>query len=88
MVKGKKLHETYNYVVSRFDVKILNLIHDTCEKLRIPHDYINSKGTTHSEEHEKIMRMFGLDRHMVSAYLIAKKGLEKIKNLKIIISSC
>ena len=81
MIKGKKLHEAYNYTVSRFDVKVLRLVHDTCYKLGIPHDYINPKGTTHSEEHEEVMKRLGLDRHMASAYLIAKRGLEKLKQI-------
>ena len=81
MIKGKKLHEAYNYVVSRFDIKVLELIHDTCEKLRIPHDHVDPRGTTHSREHEKVMKRLGLDRHMASAYLIAKRGLEKLKQI-------
>lgn len=36
---------------------------------------IDPSGTTHSEEHNKIMKKYGLDRHTASAYLIALKGL-------------
>jgi len=41
---------------------------------------VNPKGTTNSEEHEKVMRGKGFDRHTASAYLIALKGLKVIKN--------
>jgi len=37
---------------------------------------INPKGTTHSSEHNYIMRKHGLDKHTASAYLIALKGIE------------
>ncbi len=36
---------------------------------------VNPKGTTHSREHDEIMRKYGLDKHTASAYLIALKGL-------------
>ena len=41
---------------------------------------VNPKGTTNSEDHEKVIREKGFDRHTVSAYLIALKGLKVIKN--------
>jgi hypothetical protein len=41
---------------------------------------VNPKGTTNSEEHDKVMREKGFDRHTASAYLIALKGLKVIKN--------
>ena len=41
---------------------------------------VNPKGTTNSEAHDKVMREKGFDRHTASAYLIALKGLEVIKN--------
>jgi len=79
MVRGRKLHEVYNYLVSRFDVKTLELIHDTCEKLGIPHINVDPRGTTNSKEHGEAMAKYGLDRHTASAFLIAKRGLEHIK---------
>ena len=33
--------------------------------------------TTHSKEHDKVMKRHGLDRHTASAYLIAMKGLKQ-----------
>ncbi|BAN90701.1 hypothetical protein ACAM_1232 [Aeropyrum camini SY1 = JCM 12091] len=40
-------------------------------------EYVNPKGTTHSREHDIIMRRYGLDRHSTSAYLIALRGIER-----------
>ena len=39
-------------------------------------EYVNPKGTTHSKEHDEVMKKYGLDRHTASAYLIALKGIE------------
>jgi len=36
-------------------------------------EHVEPKGTTHSEEHDKIMKKYGLDRHTVSAYIIVLK---------------
>ncbi len=49
-------------------------------KLGLTPVLIDPRGTTHSEEHERIMREKGLDRHMASAYIIAYRGLKVIKN--------
>ena len=38
---------------------------------------VNPKGTTNSEEHGKMMRRYGLDRHSTSAYIIALRGIER-----------
>ena len=38
---------------------------------------VNPRGTTNSEEHSKIMRRYGLDRHTASAYIIAQRGIER-----------
>jgi len=38
---------------------------------------VNPKGTTKSEEHDKVMKRYGLDRHTASAYLIALRGIER-----------
>jgi hypothetical protein len=49
------------------------LIHGVIKALRLGFNVIlvNPKGTTNSEEHEKVMREKGFDRHIASAYLIA-----------------
>ncbi len=41
---------------------------------------IDPRGTTHSHEHEEVKKKRGLDRHMASAYIIARRGLEVIKS--------
>jgi hypothetical protein len=72
-----------NRKVSRF-AKRQMLIHGVVKALRLGFDVIlvNPKGTTNSEEHDKVMREKGFDRHTASAYLIALKGLKVIKNNK------
>ena len=41
-------------------------------------EYVDSREMTHSEEHGKVMRRYGLDRHSASAYLIALRGIKSI----------
>jgi len=57
------------------------LVHGVIKALRLGFNVIlvNPKGTTNSEEREKVMREKGFDRHTASAYLIALKGLKVIK---------
>jgi len=38
---------------------------------------VEPRGTTSSEEHVKVMRELGLDRHVASAYLIALRRLHE-----------
>ena len=38
---------------------------------------VDPRGTTNSREHDEVMRRYGLDRHMASAYLIATKALKQ-----------
>ncbi len=40
---------------------------------------VSPKGTSNSTTHRQIMREKGLDRHMASAYMIAYRGLKKLK---------
>jgi predicted transposase len=70
-----------NRKVSRF-AKRQMLTHGVIKALRLGFNVIlvNPKGTTNSEGHDKVMREKGFDRHTASAYLIALKGLEVIKN--------
>jgi predicted transposase len=70
-----------NRKVSRF-AKRQMLAHGVIKALRLGFNVIlvNPKGTTNSEDHDRIMREKGFDRHTASAYLIALKGLEVIKN--------
>jgi hypothetical protein len=83
LVRGRKFTRSMsgNRKVSRF-AKRQMLIHGVIKALRLGFNVIlvNLKGTTNSEEHEKVMREKGFDRHTASAYLIALKGLKVIKN--------
>ena len=83
LVKRRKFtrSKSGNRKVSRFAKKQL-LIHGVIKALRLGFNVVlvNPKGTTNSEGHDKIMREKGFDRHTASAYLIALKGLEMIKN--------
>jgi predicted transposase len=83
LVKKRKFtrSKSGNRKVSRFAKRQL-LIHGVIKALRLGFNVIlvNPKGTTNSEEHEKVMREKGFDRHTASAYLITLKGLEVIKN--------
>ena len=78
LVKNRRFtrSKSGNRKVSRF-AKRQMLIHGVIKSLRLGFNVIlvNPKGTTNSEEHEKVMREKGFDRHAASAYLIALKGL-------------
>lgn len=43
---------------------------------------VDPRGTTHSREHNEIMRKQGLDRNAASAYLIALRGIERHKPIQ------
>jgi hypothetical protein len=83
LVKKRKFtrSKSGNRKITRFAKKQL-LIHGVIKSLSLGFNVVlvNPKGTTNSEEHEKVMREKGFDRHTASAYLIASKGLEVIKN--------
>ena len=83
LVKKRKFtrSKSGNRKVSRFAKKQL-LTHGVIKALRLCFNVVlvNPKGTTNSEDHDKVMREKGFDRHTASAYLIALKGLEVIKN--------
>ena len=85
LVKKKKFTRSRsgNRKVSRFAKKQL-LIHGVIKALRLGFNVVlvNPKGTTNSEEHEKVMREKGFDRHTASAYLIALKGLGMLNDIK------
>ena len=72
-----------NRKVSRF-AKRQMLIHGVIKALKLGFNVIlvNPKGTTNSEDHDRIMREKGFDRHTASAYLIALKGLGMLNDIK------
>jgi predicted transposase len=85
LVKNRRFtrSKSGNRKVSRFAKRQL-LVHGVVKALRLGFNVIlvNPKGTTNSEEHDRVMREKGFDRHTASAYLIALKGLKVIKNNK------
>jgi predicted transposase len=85
LVKRKRFTRSRsgNRKVSRF-AKRQMLIHGVIKALRLGFNVIlvNPKGTTNSEEHDRVMREKGFDRHTASAYLIALKGLGMLNDIK------
>ncbi|MQL56370.1 hypothetical protein [Acidianus ambivalens] len=85
LVRKKKFtrSKSGNRKVSRFAKKQM-LIHGVIKSLRLGFNVmlVNPKGTTTSEDHERVMREKGFDRHTASAYLIALKGLGMLNDIK------
>ncbi|MEJ2776217.1 hypothetical protein WIW90_08370 [Sulfolobaceae archaeon RB850M] len=85
LVKKRKFtrSKSGNRKVSRF-AKRQMLTHGVIKALRLGFNVVlvNPKGTTNSEDHDKVMREKGFDRHTASAYLIALKGLGMLNNIK------
>jgi predicted transposase len=85
LVKNRRFtrSKSGNRKVSRFAKKQL-LTHGVIKALRLGFNVVlvNPKGTTNSEDHDKVMREKGFDRHTASAYLIALKGLGMLNNIK------
>lgn len=77
IVFGRRLSTDYNYKVMRFSSGLSELIIDVAEKLGIRAVRVDPKGTTNSEEHNRAMKELRLNRHQASAYLIAKRALNK-----------
>jgi len=69
-----------NRKITKFPKKQL-LRHGVIKALKLGFTVIlvNPKGTSGSVTHRQIMREKGLDRHMASAYMIAYRGLKKLK---------
>ena len=83
LVKKKRFtgNPTANRKIAKFAKRQL-LVHGVVKALRLGFRVVlvNPRGTTSSEEHEKVMRERGLDRHAASAYLVALRGLEMIRS--------
>jgi hypothetical protein len=85
LIKKRKFtrSKSGNRKVSRFAKKQL-LVHGVIKSLRLGFNVVlvNPKGTTNSEDHDKVMREKGFDRHTASAYLLTLKGLGMSNNIK------
>jgi len=77
---GKRKHEHYNYWISVFRPSLIEDIIQVADEWEIEVVKVNPRGTTHSIEHDLIMKKYGIDRHRTSAYLIAKRALTHIKS--------
>ena len=76
---GERRTKNYNYKVAIFRNSIIERIMWKAPLYGLHVVAVNPKGTTHSEDHEHVMRRYGLDRHTASAYLIALKARRNIQ---------
>ena len=74
---GERLHRNYNWRVSVFRSRVIEMIAMKALLYSINVKYVNPRGTTSSREHGEVMKKYGLDRRTASAYLIALRGIEK-----------
>jgi len=74
---GRRLGRNYSWRVMTFRSSIIEMIALKAPLYSIKIGYVDPRGTTHSEEHDEVMRRHGLDKHTASAYLIALKGLKQ-----------
>ena len=72
---GKRLHRNYNWKVTIFRNRIIEMISMKTPIYGLNVKYVDPKGTSSSREHEEVMKKYGLDRHKASAYLIALKSI-------------
>jgi len=73
---GERKNKNYNFKVSIFRNSLIQRISYKASLYSINIVYVSPKGTTHSKEHDKIMKEKGIDTHTASAYLIALKYLK------------
>ncbi len=79
---GRRLHRNHNWKITVFRSSVIETISIKAPLYSINTEYIDPKGTTHSKEHDKVMRGYGLDRHTASAYLIAVRGIERYTTIQ------
>ena len=72
---GKRKSRNYNYKVSVFRSSTIEMIAMKAPLYAINTRYVSPRGTTNSEEHDEVMRRYGLDKHTASAYIVALRGL-------------
>jgi len=74
---GERGHENYNYRVSAFRCRVIEMIALKAPLYALEIKYVNPAGTTNSKDHDEAMRRYGLDKHASSAYLIATRSLNQ-----------
>jgi len=72
---GDRWNRHFNYKVSIFRSSIIEKVAMKAPLYSIRVGYVSPRGTTNSKKHDRVMRRYGFDRHMASAYLIALRGL-------------
>ncbi len=82
---GGRRHKNYNYKVMIFRSSIVEMIAMKVPLYVINIDYVDPKGTTHSREHDMVMKKYRLDKHTASAYLIALRGIKGYKMIQKVI---
>jgi len=81
--RDEREHENYNYKVSIFRCRVIEMITLKAPLYTVKVKYVNPAGTTNSKEHTETMKRYGLDRHTAPAYLIALRGLAPKQENKI-----
>lgn len=75
---GERKHPHYNYWVSVFRPRLIDDIEQIAAEYGVYTVHVEPKGTTRSEEHDVAMRQYRVNRHVASAYIIAKRALTYI----------
>jgi len=82
-IKNKRLTSSpnANRKIAKFPKKQM-LRHGVIKALKLGFTVIlvNPRGTSNSITHKQVMMEKGLDKHMASAYIIAYRGLKRLKN--------
>ena len=76
---GDRGTRNYNYKVSVFRNSIIERLIWKAPLYGLRAILVNPKGTTRSEDHEYVMKHYGLDKHTASAYLIALKARKSLQ---------
>ncbi len=76
---GDRRSRNYNYKVSIFRNSVIERIIWKASLYGLKAVPVSPKGTTHSEDHDYLMRKYGLDCHTTSAYLIALKARRNLR---------
>jgi hypothetical protein len=72
---GDRKYENYNYKKAVFRSSVIERIAMKAPLYGLNTEFVDPKGTTSSREHDEIMKRFGLDRHIASAYIIALRSI-------------
>ncbi len=72
---GRRLHRNYNWKVSIFRSRIIEMISLKAPLYGLPTSFVDPRGTTGSEENTVLQKKLRVDRHTASAVLVAMRGL-------------